>query len=346
MAGGQFKLKGAARCGRRSGNSIPCRPNLPGHDGMWMVRATRGDCQRGARPYGRHPPIKPPSPLLLPPSSLPPSLPPPSKTAHHQISTWLSAEELVRRSDAATSDGRSTWQAGRAGSSTAHPGCVERRSRFASMAHPNTCEFDGRVSLVRFGKLRLYARANPATHGQRFVQTAASTDDGATWGRFSFINMDEYEAATGDVTSLPSHAILSTRPAPSSPSSPAHKFRGCIAIAVCATCAGQRRHLPSLRRPRRTRCPSPRAGPHPRGRAWRSTYENAGRDEHITPTAAQMAQFPYLKLPRPRLVRPCRRARCARGPSGARRHADALSAVLNGSYANYSTKTSKPCTVP
>jgi hypothetical protein len=78
-----------------------------------------------------------------------------------------------------------------------HAGCVERRSRFyASMAHLHTCEFDGRLSLVRFGhRLLLYARTNPATHGQRYVQMTASDDGGRTWGRFSFISIGEYDYA-------------------------------------------------------------------------------------------------------------------------------------------------------
>ena len=217
----------------------------------------------------------------------------------------------MRRSDAATSDGRSTWQAGaRWLFNGTHPGCVERRSRFfASMAHLNTCEFDGRVSLVRFGgKLRLYARANPATHGQRFVQTAASTDDGATWGRFSFINMDEYEYATGDVYFFavsrnpidPSGSLIALFPL-------AHKFRGCIAIAVSRDGLRWSAPTPLLR------CDvhGERAVHHPaQGLILEGesvalyVHENVpGVTSDITPTAAQMAQFPYLKLPRPRLVR-------------------------------------------
>ena len=68
------------------------------------------------------------------------------------------------------------------------------------MAHLGTCEFDGRLSLVNFRNvLRLYARANPAVHGQRFVQTVASYDEGRSWGRFEFVRIDEYDHAQGDV---------------------------------------------------------------------------------------------------------------------------------------------------
>lgn len=86
-----------------------------------------------------------------------------------------------------------------------HDGCIEKRSRFyASMAHLGTCEFDGRLSLVHLGsELRLYARANPAVHGQRFVQTVASRDGGQTWGRFEFVRLAEYEYVSRPLLPLP-----------------------------------------------------------------------------------------------------------------------------------------------
>ncbi len=61
-----------------------------------------------------------------------------------------------------------------------HPGCVERRDPalmpWAALI-PGRCEFDGRASLAHFGgRYHLYVRANPAAHGQRFVQVSSSTD--------------------------------------------------------------------------------------------------------------------------------------------------------------------------
>ena len=52
-----------------------------------------------------------------------------------------------------------------------HAGCIERRDRTRLVwLMPNTCEFDGRLSLVPFnGSLLLYARANMASHGQRLT---------------------------------------------------------------------------------------------------------------------------------------------------------------------------------
>mgnify|MGYP006153822775 CR=1 FL=1 len=57
-----------------------------------------------------------------------------------------------------------------------HPGCIERRDRTRLVwLMERTCEFDGRLSVVFFnGSLFLYARANMASHGQRFVQVARS----------------------------------------------------------------------------------------------------------------------------------------------------------------------------
>jgi hypothetical protein len=118
------------------------------------------------------------------------------------ISTQLSAEELAQRSDAMSQAGESTWA-----SSVRHifngsaPGCTERRTRqHAPMAYLGQCEFDGRLSMVRFrGQLRLFARANPAVHGERFVQTVSSSDGGVTWGRFSLVTIEEYDHAQGDI---------------------------------------------------------------------------------------------------------------------------------------------------
>jgi hypothetical protein len=338
MVGGQFKLDGAARCGRRSGNTVPCRPQLPPYNGLWMVEA---ESWRYMRP------------------------------GVDQISTKLDGEELARRADAATLSQASSWSVQRARwlFNGTHPGCIEKRTRFyASMAHLGTCEFDGRLSLVRHGaQLRLYARANPAVHGQRYVQTVASDDGGRTWGRFSFVHLGGYEREQGDVyffagASPPPVAIAASRRAPlilrlraphhsrcaslaasqtcvraAAPRVPAasrdasraslavsvnpvrheslialfplaHKFRGCIAMA--ASLDGL--HWSSPTPLRRCAVHGERAVHHPaqglvmEGEHTVALYvhENVpGVTSDITPTAAQMTQFPYLRLPRPRLVR-------------------------------------------
>ena len=231
-----------------------------------------------------------------------------------QINTnRIGAEELVAKSEEASTRGISTW----ASSSPAtrwlfngtHNGCIERRTRFyASMAHLGTCEFDGRLSLVHFkGKFLLYARANPAVHGQRYVQVVSSDDGGYTWGPFSFVGIKGYEHAQGDVYFFavsvnPVHpdSLLALYPL-------AHKFRGCIAMSVSTD--GLRWSSPS---PLLT-CSvhGERAVHHPAQGFVREgdvvslyVHENVpGVTSDITPTAQQMKEFPYLKLPRPRLVR-------------------------------------------
>jgi hypothetical protein len=280
LVGGQFKLRGSARCGRRSGNVVPCRPGLPGYNGLWMVR---GRSWRFVDP-GK---------------------------GTSQISTRLGGEELARRSDEAILAGSSTWSADRARwiFNGTHPGCIERRSRFfASMAHLGSCEFDGRLSLVRFrGELRLFARANPATHGQRFVQTTSSADGGRTWGPFAMVSIDGYEHSTGDiyffaVSRNPVHSgsLVALFPL-------AHRFRGCIGIAVSTDGLRWSAPTPLLR----CAVHGERATHHPAqgfvregGAVSLYVHENVpGVTSDITPTAATMRDFPYLKLPRPRLVR-------------------------------------------
>lgn len=60
-----------------------------------------------------------------------------------------------------------------------HAGCVERR-RADALAYagvpPGECEFDGRLALVEFRqRYLLFARANLAASGQRFVQVGILT---------------------------------------------------------------------------------------------------------------------------------------------------------------------------
>ena len=58
-----------------------------------------------------------------------------------------------------------------------HPGCLEGRDWLPYLrdhqggGSSRACEFDGRLSLLHFKKrFWLFARQNPATHSQRFVQ--------------------------------------------------------------------------------------------------------------------------------------------------------------------------------
>ena len=275
IIGGQFKLAGAARCGRRSGHEVPCYPSkaaLPPYNGLWTAR---GRSWRYTAP-GTAP-----------------------------ISTGAGGEELARASTSVPTQ----WLEARWLFNGTHAGCVERRSRFyASMAHLRTCEFDGRLSLVRFGhRLLLYARTNPATHGQRYVQMTASDDGGRTWGRFSFISIGEYDYAQGDVyffvvMSNPAHAgsLLALFPL-------AHKFHGCIGLAASTDGMHWSAPTPLLR----CAVHGERAVHHPaQGLVVEGSsvafyvHENvAGITSDHTPTAMQMVAFPYLKLPRPRLMR-------------------------------------------
>ena len=89
-----------------------------------------------------------------------------------------------------------------------HPGCVERRVepwlvvKAGKDAGRSRCEYDGRLALVSWperGRLLLFARANPALKGQRFVQVSSSKDDGLTWSRFELIKLQGYNHQTGNV---------------------------------------------------------------------------------------------------------------------------------------------------
>ena len=81
----------------------------------------------------------------------------------------------------------SQWRAVRTLFDGRHPGCVEGRRADHDVglskllnATPESrlaCELDGRISAVEFsGRTWLYARANPALSGQRFVQVTSSAD--------------------------------------------------------------------------------------------------------------------------------------------------------------------------
>ncbi len=266
--GGQYKLAGAARCGRRRGNLVPCKPGpLPPYDGVWMVR---GASWR----FG----------------------------GASDVSTSLSAEALAARAA-----GPTQWREARRLFNGTHPGCVERRSRYwASQAYLGTCEFDGRLSLVQHsGRLWLYARANPALHGQRFVQATSSADGGLTWSPFSFINLRGYGYAQGDLY------FFVVAPNPVVPGTLlalfpiAHKFRGCIAISASADALSWSEPTPLLS----CAVHGERAVHHPAQGFVREgrhvaifVHENVPGVTTDDPNI-KLAAHPYLQLPRPRLVR-------------------------------------------
>eukprot|EP00966_Prymnesium_polylepis_P096893 2244976-Prymnesium_polylepis.1 len=81
-----------------------------------------------------------------------------------------------------------------------HEGCIERRdaSRMTWLV-PSVCEYDGRLALVIFkGRYFLFARANPAASGQRFVQLTTSTDS-FVWSTFRMIHIAGYNHTEGNV---------------------------------------------------------------------------------------------------------------------------------------------------
>jgi len=126
------------------------------------------------------------------------------------------------------------WRGKRVALRGSHPGCIERRDRKRLVwLMPDTCEFDGRLSLVPFnGSLLLYARANMASHGQRFAQVTRSHDDGQTWARFEPIEIAGYAHSEGDVyfwaaQPNPVHArsLLATFPL-------VHHLAGCVGLSL------------------------------------------------------------------------------------------------------------------
>jgi hypothetical protein len=131
---------------------------------------------------------------------------------------------------------RAHWRAVSRALNGTHAGCADARSpRFSDMRHlrVGTCEYDGRLSLVSFrGELLLYARANPAARGQRFVQVSSSADGGRTWSPFRLIELGGYRREEGEVYFFaaqpnPVHAgsLLAVLPL-------VHNHRGCIGLAT------------------------------------------------------------------------------------------------------------------
>ena len=85
---------------------------------------------------------------------------------------------------------------------------------------------------LRTGELLLYARANPAARGQRFVQVTRSRDLGRTWAPFALVEIAGYDRRDGElyffsVQPNPVHAdsLLALFPV-------VHRHRGCIGVAV------------------------------------------------------------------------------------------------------------------
>ena len=130
----------------------------------------------------------------------------------------------------------------------------------------------------------------------------SSDDDGRTWGAFSFVSIAEYDYAQGDVYFFvvapnPAHegSLLALFPL-------AHKFRGCIGLAASVDGLHWSAPTPLLR----CAVHGERAVHHPAqglvsdgDSVVMFVHENVpGVTSDHTPTAAQMVQFPYLKLPR------------------------------------------------
>ncbi len=113
-------------------------------------------------------------------------------------------------------------------------GCIERRDRVRMpWIIQDTCEFDGRLSILFFrGELLLYARANMGSHGQRFVQMTRSRDGGRSWSRFSPIEIAGYNHTQGDLyffgvqlNPADDSTLLATFPL-------VHHLHGCIGMAL------------------------------------------------------------------------------------------------------------------
>lgn len=127
-----------------------------------------------------------------------------------------------------------------------HPGCIERRDRLPYLRPlgggdgpaPNgaarACEFDGRLSLAHFGgRFLLYARANPARHGQRFVQMTSAPSLRSTWSPFRPVAIDGYAPKEGNVYFF----AVSPNPVDGGASLLAllplvHRGGGCVALAA------------------------------------------------------------------------------------------------------------------
>ena len=113
--------------------------------------------------------------------------------------------------------------------------CIERRSpKIMPWVWPDACEFDGRLSVV-FHRSRylIFARANVAAKGQRFVQVAHSKDaDGVNWSAFQALHVRGYEPYAGNIyfwgaqtNPADSETLVAIFPI-------VHHLSGCIGIAA------------------------------------------------------------------------------------------------------------------
>ena len=106
-------------------------------------------------------------------------------------------------------------------------GCIDHRMRAAFGA---CCEYDGRLSAVRYGtRTLLFSRANLAEcqeRGGRWVQVASTLNGPSplgSWGRWRMLEMAEYTPASGDVYffAVRSPPASHSRPPSPSPNTPA-----------------------------------------------------------------------------------------------------------------------------
>ena len=128
-----------------------------------------------------------------------------------------------------------------------HSGCTDRRIPKQPCYHclqgsiakmqpaakgSGVCEYDGRLSLVfHRGRYLLYARANVASHGQRFVQVAASVD-AYNWAPFQGIAVTGYNYTEGEIyfwlvepNPLDNTTLIALLPL-------IHRYRGCVGISL------------------------------------------------------------------------------------------------------------------
>ena len=105
---------------------------------------------------------------------------------------------------------------------------------FDKHSEPSHCQFDGRLSAVwHNGRFILYARANLAVRGARFVQ-ATTSRDGRVWTAMTPIRLPEYEPFEGNIyfflvqpNPVCRDSLLAIFPV-------VHGARGCLTLAASA----------------------------------------------------------------------------------------------------------------
>ena len=174
-----------------------------------------------------------------------------------------------------------------------HPGCADKRTAPNYTAEfkyvrPGLCEFDGRLSLVTWhGSFLLYARANPARNGQRFVQFASAPNhqllpcdrteethlshgrmrgwDTLHWSSFQLIRIHGYDRTKGELY------FFAVQPSPTEPRKTlvaifplTYSGHGCIGMAT----SHDGRHWSAVRSllPSKTNLDQIRPPMHDRGR--------------------------------------------------------------------------------